>query len=255
MPWISLIAAAIILWAASLIKILQNSSSPSRVPFVDDVNSSTRKNVLLLTAHPDDESMFFVPVINYLISKGHNLHVLCMSTGNAGGLGKVRRDEFYSAAAVLKISSRRVKIVEHPDLQDGFGKIWNPDHLASIIDHEIRLHAIDLMITFDDYGVSGHCNHRDLHRGVRKLLQNNPGRNIEAWELVSRSILRKYIGPVDIWLSSLSLDGGKQSLIPNVDPVKTYAAMAQHSSQWVWYRKLFVAFSSYTYCNTLKRIE
>jgi N-acetylglucosaminylphosphatidylinositol deacetylase len=27
-----------------------------------------------------------------------------------------------------------------------------------------------------------------------------------------------------------------------------------HKSQWVWYRKLFVVFSRYTYTNTLKRM-
>ena len=33
-----------------------------------------------------------------------------------------------------------------------------------------------------------------------------------------------------------------------------WCAMARHASQFVWYRRLFVVFSSYTYCNTLRRI-
>ncbi|XP_056158483.1 uncharacterized protein LOC130134803 [Syzygium oleosum] len=39
------------------------------------------------------------------------------------------------------------------------------------------------VITFDDYGVSGHCNHRDVHYGVRNLLQETAPRGIDAWEL------------------------------------------------------------------------
>ncbi|KAL7240148.1 hypothetical protein ACSBR2_005924 [Camellia fascicularis] len=41
-----------------------------------------RKNALLVIAHPDDESMFFTPTINYLTSRGHNLHIMCSSTGS-----------------------------------------------------------------------------------------------------------------------------------------------------------------------------
>lgn len=125
---------------------------------------------------------------------------------------------------------------------------------------------------------------------------------------VSMNIVRKYIGPLDIWLSILfarSQKNGQTHCLLNSDPRKSYAAMAQHSSQWVWsvclfstkiywfwhlfkkirkekhkkqfilvtgistfitnfwlvvstyirYRKLFVAFSSCTYVNTLKQIE
>ncbi|KZV58261.1 N-acetylglucosaminyl-phosphatidylinositol de-N-acetylase-like, partial [Dorcoceras hygrometricum] len=112
------------------------------------------------------------------------------------------------------------------------------------------------IITFDDYGVSGHCNHRDVHQGVRKFFHNNSERHIEVWELVSTGMARKYSGAVDVWLSiifSRCQQNGKSQCLLNHDPRKSYSAMAQHSSQWVWFRKLFVLFSSYTYVNTLKR--
>ena len=38
------------------------------------------ESVLLLTAHPDDECMFFSPTIIQL-SKRAKIHVLCLSTG------------------------------------------------------------------------------------------------------------------------------------------------------------------------------
>ncbi|XP_011073201.1 probable N-acetylglucosaminyl-phosphatidylinositol de-N-acetylase isoform X3 [Sesamum indicum] len=140
---------------------------------------------------------------------------------------------------------------------DGFGKVWDWNLLSSIIDKEMSAHSIDLIITFDEYGISGHCNHCDVHQGVRKLVHDTSGRHFEAWELVSTNIVRKYIGPVDIWLSILlgrCLKTGQSHCLLNLYPRRSYDAMAQHSSQWVWYRKLFVAFSSYTYVNTLKKI-
>lgn len=130
--------------------------------------------------------------------------------------------------------------------------------LAKIIEEEVSSHGIDMIITFDNYGVSGHCNHRDVHYGVCQLLHNVSERSVEAWELISTCILRKYSGPVDIWLSMLLplryTDGMTHCLL-NEHPRKSFHAMAEHSSQWVWFRKLFVSFSSYTYVNTLRKIE
>ncbi|XP_059666184.1 uncharacterized protein LOC132311998 isoform X2 [Cornus florida] len=201
---------------------------------------------------------FFTPTINYLISRGHNIHILCISTGNADGMGNIRKEELYQASAILKVPLQQVKILDHPDLQDGFGKVWDCNLLAKIIEKEISTHVIDVIITFDNYGVSGHCNHQDVNRGVSKLLHDTLQRNIEAWELVSTNILRKYSGPVDIWFSfvyAMYYSSGQMHCLLNKHPQKSYAAMAQHMSQWVWFRKLFVSFSSYTYVNTLRKIN
>lgn len=70
----------------------------------------------------------------------------------------------------------------------------------------------------------------------RKFLQTNPERNIKAWELASLNIFRKYSGPIDIWLSVLSSKRHpSKAIIVNEQPWKSYGAMAQHLSQWVWY--------------------
>ncbi|KAL6579186.1 hypothetical protein OROMI_009402 [Orobanche minor] len=72
------------------------------------------------------------------------------------------------------------------------------------------------------------------------------------------NLIRKYVGPVDIWFSILLArcqGNGRSHCFVSFDPRTSYAAMAQHYSQWVWFRKLFVAFSSYTYVNMLKKIN
>jgi N-acetylglucosaminylphosphatidylinositol deacetylase len=47
---------------------------------------------LIVIAHPDDEAMFFVPTIKYL-RKYNNISLLCLSNGNATGLGRIREKE------------------------------------------------------------------------------------------------------------------------------------------------------------------
>ena len=41
----------------------------------------TLENALLLTAHPDDETMFFLPTFTHVLQK-YNLHLLCVTNGN-----------------------------------------------------------------------------------------------------------------------------------------------------------------------------
>ncbi|KAG8649050.1 N-acetylglucosaminyl-phosphatidylinositol de-N-acetylase isoform X1 [Manihot esculenta] len=256
MDWLLVILSLIVLWIASLCKIIHTSSSPSRTFFLSNGGAFCKKNVLLVVAHPDDESMFFSPTISYLISRGHNLHILCLSIGNADGMGNARKHELYKACAVLKVPLQKVNVLDRPELQDGFGQIWDHNLLARIIKEEVSRHEIDVIITFDGYGVSGHCNHCDVHYGVRRLLQENP-QSLQAWELVSTNIFRKYSGPIDIWLSMLLAikDTDRMHCLLNEQPKKSFHAMSEHSSQWVWFRKLFVSFSSYTYVNTLRKIN
>ncbi|KAM5572911.1 hypothetical protein ABKV19_012792 [Rosa sericea] len=96
MAWLLIISSVVVIWIASLFKILHGSYSPSKGAFLNNSTnggSAKKRNVLLVVAHPDDESM--------------------------------------------------------------------------------------------------------------KLLLASSQRNVEAWELVSTNIFRKYSGPVDIWFSNL----------------------------------------------------
>ncbi|XP_048559981.1 probable N-acetylglucosaminyl-phosphatidylinositol de-N-acetylase isoform X2 [Triticum urartu] len=217
MAWIWVVAAAgaiLLLWAVSLGRIL-SSPAPYCLPpsprFSPPLHGDRRsRNVLLVLAHPDDESMFFTPTILFLESKGHKLHVLCMSLGNADGFGDTRKEELYNACATLKIPAEQVAVLDHQKLQDGFHEEWDHGLLAELTMEQIQLWDIDTIVTFDSYGVSGHPNHRDVHHGICKLLHENQQENIEAWELVSLNMFRKYSGAVEIWLSPLISSSSKQ---------------------------------------------
>ncbi|KIY98423.1 N-acetylglucosaminylphosphatidylinositoldeacetylase [Monoraphidium neglectum] len=195
-------------------------------------------SVLLVTAHPDDEAMFFAPSLAHYARHGDLVTILCLSTGDADGLGRIPAD--------------RVTVVDHPRLRDGVATAWPEATVADLVAAELQKRRCDTVLTFDARGVSGHANHTAVHRGVRSLLQTRgPALGVtSAWQLVSLGLPRKFLSIADTWLSrtlaprgALVLAGGSLGT--------SLAAMRAHASQWVWYRKLFVLLSSYTYVNTL----
>ena len=74
-------------------------------------------NVLLLTAHPDDECMFFGPTVlalteNYHGIKQdpehqHSVFSMCLSSGDADGLGAIRKKELNASLDVLGVDKDR----------------------------------------------------------------------------------------------------------------------------------------------------
>ena len=77
--------------------------------------TSKSQNILLVTAHPDDEAMFFAPTILSLTRKtSFDLFHLCLSSGNADGLGETRIRELTNSLDVLGIHRDKRWIVDHP---------------------------------------------------------------------------------------------------------------------------------------------
>lgn len=92
--------------------------------------------------------------------------------------------------------------------------------------------------------MSGHPNHIAVYDGV--LLVSCSAPSVEFLQLDSTSLLRKYIGVLDILLSFLL----GTFVILNLKFWVLYVAMKQHKSQFVWYRRLFILFSRYSFVNT-----
>lgn len=71
--------------------------------------------VLLLTAHPDDECMFFAPTLLALRDRvSVEVFSLCLSVGNADGLGQTRRHELSRSLDVLGVDASRRWVVDVP---------------------------------------------------------------------------------------------------------------------------------------------
>ena len=82
-------------------------------PYVSNNFLWRSKKVLLLTAHPDDEVLFFSPTL-LAVPRGVQVFSLCLSYGDSEGLGQVRKQEFHRAMDVLKIPENRRWILNHP---------------------------------------------------------------------------------------------------------------------------------------------
>lgn len=81
----------------------------------DLVKSDVHSRLLVLTAHPDDECMFFAPTLLGLNTKDNiEIFSLCLSVGNADGLGVTREMEFHASYEVLGVPAGRRWIVDHP---------------------------------------------------------------------------------------------------------------------------------------------
>lgn len=75
------------------------------------------KRICLLIAHPDDEAMFFAPALLQLTKPeaGNHVKILCLSSGDADGLGETRKKELVKSGMQLGLRNESdVFIVENP---------------------------------------------------------------------------------------------------------------------------------------------
>ncbi|XP_027546970.1 N-acetylglucosaminyl-phosphatidylinositol de-N-acetylase isoform X3 [Neopelma chrysocephalum] len=68
---------------------------------------------LVVTAHPDDESMFFAPALLGLRRAGAAPAVLCCSAGNYYNQGEIRKKELEQSCCVLGIPASDVTVIDH----------------------------------------------------------------------------------------------------------------------------------------------
>ncbi len=114
-------------------------------------NYNKAKNVLLVTAHPDDEAMFFAPTILSLTkTRDISLFHLCLSNGNADGLGTTRKTELGYSLDILGVDRRKRWLIDHlyvhlsycavqwlternSDLQDNITAHWDPEVIVKTV--------------------------------------------------------------------------------------------------------------------------
>ncbi|XP_072496155.1 N-acetylglucosaminyl-phosphatidylinositol de-N-acetylase isoform X5 [Notamacropus eugenii] len=128
-----------------------------------------RSRALLLIAHPDDEAMFFAPTLLGLTRLRYRVSLLCFSAGNYYNQGAVRKRELLQSCDVLGIPPSSVTIIDHRHLPDDPKVQWNTELVATLLLRHIQANHIDLVVTFDTDGVSGHANHIALYSAVRFL--------------------------------------------------------------------------------------
>ena len=216
-------------------------SKPSHRSF----NQSTR--CLLVTAHPDDEVMFFGPTILSLLEAGCQVFLLVLSPGREPG--HRRKQELYESCAVLGIPSSNIIVVRHTKLKDDPCVRWKEQLVSNIISRHVSSLNIDTVITFDRRGVSGHKNHIAVYYGAC-CMSLEKDFNSTVYSLTTVNIMRKYSSVLDVPMSFLLCPKVFISSLGQWWTIQR--AMTCHWSQYTWYRKLYMIFSRYTLINTLE---
>jgi len=181
------------------------------------------------------------------------IKVLCLSNGNAEGLGSTREREFGDSLDVLDIGRENGVVIDDPSLKDNMTLKWDSEAILSFVRPFVAKHTVKAIFTFDSYGVSGHPNHISLSIATA-LLHPQAGRTT-VYHLKSRNRILKYTGSLSIPFGSSGLS---RVSFPAVMDSRGYLqalhAMRQHRSQLLWFRYLYILFSRYMYINEWQEI-
>jgi N-acetylglucosaminylphosphatidylinositol deacetylase len=250
----------------------------------------TNHRIALIIAHPDDEAMFFAPTLRALTDPTRNNHVtiLCFTTGDADGLGHIRRGELIRSALLLGVRDpEHVVVLDEPArFPDAMGVAWDAERVAERLGRVFTppppplsrtgdlspppttTTEIDVLITFDEGGVSRHPNHVSLLHGcvafVRAVARRREGREspIQLYTLTSTNVVRKYASVVDAVVTVvMSLARRRErGVFPSplvmvsspADVRRAQRAMTTaHQSQMRWFRWGWIGISRYMVVNDL----
>jgi N-acetylglucosaminylphosphatidylinositol deacetylase len=244
-----------------------------------------RKRILLLIAHPDDEAMFFAPTLLSLTRPEleNHIKILCLSSGNADGLGETRKKELVKSAMILGLRSEHdILVIEDANFPDSMTTTWPSRLISNLLTSVLAPNIakipadkapeanVDVLITFDANGVSSHPNHKSLYDGSKSFLKALMHRHsgwdcpIKLYTLHSTNVVRKYMSFLDASATMFSCTFRRQAgrAYPNpllfVSGVSGFAKARRamttaHKSQMVWYRFGWISLSRYMIMNDLKR--
>ena len=220
-------------------------------------NKKKSQNFCILIAHPDDEVLFFGPTILNLLKqeRRNRLHVLCLSNGNYYGQGVVREEELRKSCLKL---NRNIVVEIVTKFQDSPSIEWDLDEVESTVTNYVKDNRIDCLITFDEWGISSHVNHKSLNKAISKIKHKNE--KLIVYTLKTCFVLRKYFFIFDL-LPTLIFDlikSNDENLLflssPN-DYILNIRAMFEHKTQLLWFRYLYIISSRYMFINFLVLVE
>uniref|UniRef100_A0A673BDK5 N-acetylglucosaminylphosphatidylinositol deacetylase n=1 Tax=Sphaeramia orbicularis TaxID=375764 RepID=A0A673BDK5_9TELE len=200
--------------------------------------------VLVVTAHPDDECMFFGPSIIRLTEEKAEVHLLCLSEDtnpqDPGSLIWNWNSLFYAHSLLLVLLSLLLLLFLFLRLL-----------LSLLLLFLLLLFFFFQVLTFDSAGVSGHSNHVSIFKAtvVYRLCLSD----CCLLSLDTVGLFRKYVSVLDLPLSwtlssSLCVFSGLWGYRRARD------AMLCHRSQLLWFRHLYMVFSRYMFVNTFQMI-
>ncbi|EFW19481.1 N-acetylglucosaminyl-phosphatidylinositol de-N-acetylase [Coccidioides posadasii str. Silveira] len=113
-----------------------SATGPSS-PLANSFPSLQDKRICLLIAHPDDEAMFFAPTLLALTRPelGNHVKILCLSSGDAEGLGHIRKKELQKSAVHLGLRGPSdVFVLDDPSqFPDSMTTEWSATTVGSLL--------------------------------------------------------------------------------------------------------------------------
>lgn len=243
------------------------------------------QRIVLLIAHPDDEAMFFAPALQSLThpSLGNHVKILCLSSGDADGLGHIRRKELVKSGLMLGLRAETdVLVLDDAKFPDSMTATWDAKAIVSLLTSTFAPKMagiaakskpetnIDVLVTFDNGGVSGHPNHISLYHGavafVKAIMARHGGWEapVKVYTLTSVSILRKYISIVDAPVTILRSMVSRKEAGIYPSPLMIVSGLlgyrraqtvmtTAHQSQMRWFRWGWIGVSRYMVINDLRK--
>jgi LmbE family N-acetylglucosaminyl deacetylase len=187
------------------------------------------RSVLVVCAHPDDESFGLGAALATFDESGTSTSVVCFTHGEASTLGmdtpelgRVRADELAAAANELGVGA-----VELLHYRDGLLTEEPLGELTARVRQAARRSGADLLLVFDEGGITGHPDHcRATEAAV--ALARELTLPVLAWVLPERvaSALSHEFGVGFIGRADTELD-----YLVSVDRARQRRAINQHVSQ------------------------
>lgn len=220
--------------------------------------------------------MFFSPILHSLVSSPTTqIWAACLSIGQSLPSPLIQADssalplriqELVSAYSHFSVDESRIIWVNDLALQDGMQQVWDPQRVVDAVIN--RLASVnttasfnpDWIITFDEYGISGHANHKALAQAA-PLLARELGATDRApatvYRLATLPLPFKYAGlPYALWQRLVSLlspaSPSSRTCLTALSTPEQYLTSLQamrsgHRSQMKWFRWLWWMASSYVY--------
>ncbi|EED19292.1 N-acetylglucosaminyl-phosphatidylinositol de-N-acetylase, putative [Talaromyces stipitatus ATCC 10500] len=201
---------------------------------------------------------------------------------------ETNRLETKASCDQYSIPDKKCLILENKDLQAH--RPWDEQLIQRILERHVTKWNVDLIITFDAYGISSHDeNHVALSNSVQRFSNLHDHHNPVAYALQTKSMFRAYLSLLDLVPTSVpftfrilqamflsvpegyqtSLDG-KIAIPPPKDGdvygdkalivtswsrhVKAQEALRKHASESSWNRVLYSSLSRYMWFNDLRRM-
>ena len=174
-------------------------------------------SILVISAHPDDETLFSGGTLAMCAQKGHAVYILETTRGEGGEVGEpplttrenlaaFREQEVRQAARILGVRDIFFLPYIDPYMEiNGIARrIEVPlEDFAGAIEAYIKQTDPDLVITHGSNGEYGHPQHIYTHRATRLALNNNrPATALMSWSAWHASAERERVlnkdDPADI---------------------------------------------------------